>query len=201
MAATGTNEGQAYKRLAASISTLAHGLVRAAEAAGLPLSLEDAKVLVKGKMPAAGAVADDVHLVFYWGAAQREAGLPADAPIGALQSVMNAAVGESKRHAHARTCGHHASAPPRPPTPTANAPAPSPALRKCVRFLGSSRRFCCSPSTCSVLQVSYSARTTSPTLAADEHTLSRPGPGKPSGFLVVPGGAEGVRGPALRCGY
>ena len=56
---------------------------------------------------AASAVADDVHLVFYWEAARREAGLSADAPIGALQSVMNAATGasggESKRHAHAST--------------------------------------------------------------------------------------------------
>ena len=30
------------------------------------------------------------------------------------------------------------------------------------------------------------------------HIASRPGPGEPSGFLVVPGRAERVRGRALR---
>jgi hypothetical protein len=30
------------------------------------------------------------------------------------------------------------------------------------------------------------------------HILGRPGPGEPSGFLAVPGRAEGVRGRALR---
>jgi hypothetical protein len=35
--------------------------------------------------------------------------------------------------------------------------------------------------------------------SAGEHMASRPGPGEPSGFLVVPGRAEGVRGWALRC--
>ena len=107
VAATGTNQGQAFKRVAAIISTLARELVRAAKVAGLTLPLEDAVVLVKGTMPAANAVADDVHLVFYFEAARREAGLSADAPIGALQSVMCAATGETRRDSHAaraRTC-------------------------------------------------------------------------------------------------
>jgi hypothetical protein len=107
VAATGTNQGQAFKRVAAIISTLARELVRAAKVAGLTLPLEDAVVLVKGTMPAANAVADDVHLVSYFEAARREAGLSADAPIGALQSVMCAATGETRRDSHAaraRTC-------------------------------------------------------------------------------------------------
>jgi hypothetical protein len=49
-----------------------------------------------------------------------------------------------------------------------------------------------------VLQVSYSARTTNPTPATSLHILGRPGPGEPSGFLMVPGRAEVVRGRALR---
>ena len=49
-------------------------------------------------------------------------------------------------------------------------------------------------------EVSYSARTFTPFTSAASHILGRPGPGEPSGFLVVPGGAEGVRNPALRCG-
>jgi len=39
----------------------------------------------------------------------------------------------------------------------------------------------------------YSRRATA---RAASHILGRPGPGEPSGFLVVPGRAEGVRGPA-----
>ena len=94
VAATGTNEGQAYKRIAAIISVSAHDLMRTAAESGLQLALEDAIVLVKGRVPAARAVADDLNLCFYWMAAQREAGLKADAPLGALQSVMSAATGK-----------------------------------------------------------------------------------------------------------
>ena len=94
VAATGTNEGQAYKRIAAIISVSAHDLMRTAAESGLQLALEDAIVLVKGKGPAARGVADDPHLCFYCTAAQHEAGLKADAPLGALQSVMSAATGK-----------------------------------------------------------------------------------------------------------
>jgi hypothetical protein len=46
--------------------------------------------------------------------------------------------------------------------------------------------------------VPSTAQTTAPTLAATSHILGRPGPGEPSGFLVVLGRAEGVRCRALR---
>ena len=45
------------------------------------------------------------------------------------------------------------------------------------------------------------ARTSSPSprpRAPPSHILGRPGPGEPSGFLVVPGRAEGVARPGLR---
>ena len=41
-------------------------------------------------------------------------------------------------------------------------------------------------------EVSYSARTFTLFTSAASHILGRPGPGEPSGFLVVPGRAEGV---------
>ena len=47
-------------------------------------------------------------------------------------------------------------------------------------------------------EVSYSARTFTPFTSAASRILGRPGPGEPSGFLVVPGRAEGMPGrPAL----
>ena len=47
-------------------------------------------------------------------------------------------------------------------------------------------------------EVSYSARNFTHITSAASHILGRPGPGEPSGFLVVPGRAEGVPGrPAL----
>ena len=41
-------------------------------------------------------------------------------------------------------------------------------------------------------EVSYSARIFTHITSAASHILGRPGPGEPSGFLVVPGRAEGV---------
>ena len=41
-------------------------------------------------------------------------------------------------------------------------------------------------------EVSYSARNFTHITSAASHILGRPGPGEPSGFLVVPGQAEGV---------
>ena len=111
VAATGTNEGQAYKRVAAVISTSGRELARMAAAAQLQLTPKDAITVVKGMMPAAAAVADDANLDFYWKAAQSEAGLSPGAPIGALQGVMNTAAGESKRDARARPCLATASPP------------------------------------------------------------------------------------------
>ena len=45
-------------------------------------------------------------------------------------------------------------------------------------------------------EVSYSARIFTHITSAASHILGRPGPGEPSGFLVVPGRAEGVARPA-----
>ena len=225
VAATGTNEGQAYKRIAAIISSLARELVREATAAQQALTLEEAVVLVKGTMPAEDAVESDVHLISYWEAGQREAGLSAKAPIGALQSVMCAATGasggESKRDSHAAR--HHLSAPllatPRPRSPTHTAPAPSPALRRCAPALSLARRSLSSslqarsratprarppaprprswpsPAPARPLEVRASA----PTRAPPRTSSARPSPGEPSGFRVVAGRAERVRSMPCNC--
>jgi hypothetical protein len=114
---------------------------------------------------------------------------------------MCAATGETRRDSHAaRARARPYSPPPRPRSPTANAPAPSPALRKSVvlslLFRAAAAALLLRARACAA--GSYRARTSDANARAGEHTLGRPSPGEPSGFLVVAGRAEGVRaGPWL----